>query len=80
MTRLSAHGSRSPLYARRLTEEDRITYRKWARAWYIACSVAVAVLFAVGLVTYHGQDPQTARRSQPVGFNTLPAESSHPFG
>jgi hypothetical protein len=80
MTRLSAHGARSPLYARRLTDEDQVTYRKWARVWYIACSVAIVVLFAVGFVTYRGEDALTARHSQPVGFNALPAEGSHPFG
>jgi hypothetical protein len=80
MTRLSAHGARSPLYTRSLTEEDRITFRKWARAWYIGCSAAIVVLFAIGFVTYRGQDVQTARRSQPVGFNALPTEGSHPFG
>ena len=80
MTRLSAHGTRSPLYAHQLTDEDRITFRKWARGWYFTCSVAIVVLVVVGFVTYRSQDAQTARRSQPVGFNELPIEGSHPFG
>jgi len=61
-----------------LTDEDRITFRKWARAWYFVYSVAIVVLVAVGFVTYRGQDAQTARRSQPVGFNELPTEGLSP--
>jgi len=37
-------------------------------------------LLAVGFVTHHYQDTQTARQSQPVGFNAVPAEAYHPFG
>jgi hypothetical protein len=52
MTRLSPHGSRSPLAAYPdLSEEDRSTYRKWARAWYACCAIFMASLLVVGLST-----------------------------
>jgi hypothetical protein len=81
MTKLAANGTRSPIGALNdLCEEDRVTHRKWARALSIVYSVVIIALLAVGFVTHHNQDTQTARQSQTVGFNALPAEGSHPLG
>jgi hypothetical protein len=52
MTKLSPHGSRSPLTAPpELSEEDRLTYRRWVRGWYVCCSIFMVGLLAVGLST-----------------------------
>lgn len=81
MTKLAANGTRAPIGARNdLCEEDRATHRKWARALSIVYSVVIIALLAVGFVTHHYQDTQTARHSQTVGFNAVPAEACHPFG
>jgi hypothetical protein len=80
MTRLTANGTRSPIGAFNLSEQDRTTHRKWTRAWAVAYSAVIIALLAIGFVTRHGDDAQTARRSQPVSFNALPAEAPHPIG
>jgi hypothetical protein len=81
MTKLVANGTRAPIGVRDdLSEVDRVTYRKWARGLSMVYSAVIIALVAVGFVTHHYQDTQTARQSQPVGFNAPPAAGSHPLG
>jgi hypothetical protein len=47
MTKLVRSGVRPPL--RHLTEEEASTYRRWARVWYAALFIALAVIVAADL-------------------------------
>jgi hypothetical protein len=50
MTKLSPLGTRSPLMLPPdLSEEDRSTHRRWARAWYACGLIFMAGLLAIGL-------------------------------
>jgi hypothetical protein len=85
MTKLAANGTRAPIGAPNdLSEEDRVTHRKWARALSMVYSAVIIALVAVGFVTHHYQDTQTARKSQTVGFNALTFDARndprHPDG
>jgi hypothetical protein len=81
MTKLAANGVRSLIGAvHDLCEEDRVTHRKWARALSMVYSAVIIALLAIGFVTHHYQDMQTARQSHAVSFNSLSTEASHPFG
>jgi hypothetical protein len=82
MTKLSPLGSRSPLALQsELSEEDRSTCRRWARGWYVCCSIFIAGLLAVGLST---RTPrlQADLQGQSVGSsaNARPAGQPHPGG
>jgi hypothetical protein len=83
MTKLSPLGSRSPLSVYpNLSDEDRSTYRRWARAWYICCSIFVAGLLAVGLSS-RVPHLQAGMQSQTVvgsSANARPAGQPHPGG
>ena len=82
MTKLSPLGSRSPLSIYPdLSDEDRSTYRRWARAWYICCSIFVAGLLTVGLST-RVPHLQAGIQSQTVGSsaNARPVSQPHPGG
>ena len=81
MTKLSPHGIRSPFNACDLSEEDRSTYRRWARAWYVCCFVLLAGFVMVGFST---REPslRTADQSPTVGSGAvaIPARQPHPGG
>src|SRR5207302_9336901 len=47
MIRLSPDAARMPIYPRNMTEEDRQTYRRWARGWYISTATVLVALLAV---------------------------------
>ena len=81
MTRLSPHGSRSPLtIPPELSEEDRSTYRRWARGWYACCVIFVAGLLVVGLST-RPPHSQAGMQRQTVGIGAeRPAGQPHPGG
>jgi hypothetical protein len=66
MTRLSAVGARSPVREHHLSEEDRSTYRRWARRSYFAYFVIIALL-AIGFSLHDRSDSQLASRDQIVG-------------
>jgi len=81
MSKLAANGTRAPISPLNdLSEADRATHRKWARALSMVYSAVIIALVAVGFVTHHYHDTQTARKSQTVGFNALSAEGSHLSG
>jgi hypothetical protein len=81
MTNRTAYGIRSPIGpVNDLSEEDRATHRKWARALSMAYSAGIIALLAILFVTHHYRDVETARHGQTVGFHALPTEISHPFG
>jgi hypothetical protein len=78
MTKLSPPGSRSPLSIYPdLSDEDRSTYRRWARAWYICCSIFVAGLLTVGLST-RVPHLQAGVQSQTVGSSANARHASRP--
>jgi hypothetical protein len=81
MTKLPPHGVRSPLNAYDLSEEDRSTYRRWARAWYVCFLVLLAGFVMVGSST---REPslRTAGQSPTVrsGAVAIPARQPHPGG
>jgi hypothetical protein len=82
MTKLSPHGSRSPLtLPPELSEEDRSTYRRWARGWYVCCSIFIVGLLAVGLST-RVPHFQAGLKGQNVGSgaNAHSADWPHPGG
>jgi hypothetical protein len=81
MTRLSPHGSRSPINEHELSEEDRLTYRRWARVAYACCTLLIAGLLAVGLSTRQ-PNTRTATQGQIVGIGIVarPAGQPHPGG
>jgi hypothetical protein len=82
MTRLPRPGSRSPIHLHELSEEDRATYRRWARGWYVCGSIFIAGLLAVGLSGRAAHFVTGAQPSQTVGidFNAKPARQPHPGG
>lgn len=66
MTRLSAIGTRSPVRAHHLPEQDRSTYRRWARRTAIAYFIIIGLL-AVGLSLHDRQAAQLASHDQGSG-------------
>ncbi len=78
MGRLPPDVTRMPIYERDMTEEDRQTYRRWARGWYICTSATLLVLLALGFSFRHQDGPQAARESKTAGVNTKSASVS-PF-
>lgn len=82
MTKLSPLGSRSPLAVfPDLSEEDRSTYRRWARGWYLCSAIFLAGLVAVG-VSSRVPHLQAGLQGQTVGSgaNARPAGQFHPGG
>jgi hypothetical protein len=71
--RLSPDAARMPIYAHNMTEEDRQTYRRWARGWYISTATVLVALLAVGFSIRHPPGPQTARGSDTSAVNTKSA-------
>jgi hypothetical protein len=63
MTKLAAHGTRSPICAHDLTGEDRSTFRRWARGCTIAYSVVIVALLALGFALRDTPDSQLAKQS-----------------
>ena len=76
MNRLAPRGIRPPIDQRYMTEQDRRTYRRWARACYVSTSAMLVALFAVCLLIGHQLDPQVARDDQMTG-TTMSASVSH---
>ncbi len=66
MTRLSAIGTRSPVRAHHLPEQDRSTYRRWARRTAVAYFIIIGLL-AVGLSLHDRPAAQLASRDQGTG-------------
>jgi hypothetical protein len=81
MTKLSQPDSRSSISLHEMSEEDRRTYRRWARFACICYSVLVAGLLVVGLSTRQ-PNMRTATQGQTVdiGTNAKPAGQHHPGG
>ncbi|RXT41807.1 hypothetical protein [Bradyrhizobium betae] len=67
MTKLALHGLRSATDVQELSEEDRATYRRWARRSYVAYAIVLAVLF-VGF-WIHDRSVTVADQSHPVGID-----------
>jgi hypothetical protein len=80
MTRLSPSGSHLPINLHETSDEDRKTYRKWARASYVCYFFLVAGLLAVGLSTRQS-GMQTAIEDRTGAIdNAKPAGQHHPGG
>jgi hypothetical protein len=71
MTKLSAHGTHSVISANYATEQDRLTYRRWARACTIAYSIVIVALLAAGFLWRDTQDSQMAKQSQTAGARSM---------
>ena len=67
MTKLALHGLRSLKDVNALNEEDRSTYRRWARRSFAAYAIILAVLFAGFWV--HDRHVTVAAQSHPVGID-----------
>jgi hypothetical protein len=82
MTRLSPHGLRSPIRSHHLSEEDRATYRRWARVLYLCLSIFITGLVAVGLTARAPRFTTATQQNQTVGIdvNAKPAGQPHPGG
>ncbi|HWZ38336.1 MAG TPA: hypothetical protein VNY08_08560 [Bradyrhizobium sp.] len=81
MTRISTPGSRWPMSAHEMSEEDRATYRKWARFSYACYTLLIAGLLIVGLSTRQS-NTRTATEDLTAGIGTpaKPAGQHHPGG
>jgi Mn2+/Fe2+ NRAMP family transporter len=66
MTRLSASGVRSPTRNRHLPNEDRLTYRRWARR-VCAAYFAIIVALAISLAMHDRRSTQLVGQDQTVG-------------
>lgn len=77
MTKLFPTGFRPPISQHEMSEEDRATYRKWARFSQVCGLLLVAGLLAVGLSAHHS-DPRTAMRGQTVGIDTIAKRAGQP--
>ena len=69
MTRLSASGVRAAVRAHHLSEEDRSTYRQWARRSTIAYFIINALL-AVDLALRDRPDSQVTSRVEAIDAAT----------
>ena len=78
MTRLSVAGTRAPVHAHELSEEDRATYRRWARRSYAAYFFIIVAL-AVSL-SLHRPAGQLASRDQTAHAGTATTTEPHPTG
>jgi hypothetical protein len=63
MSRLSDPNSGLPIHQQDLTEEERLTYRRWARASYLFYAVLVAGLVAVGFSSRQSDSPLAASQT-----------------
>jgi hypothetical protein len=81
MTRPLPSGSHLPICLHETTEEDRKTYRKWARSCCVFYVLLVAGLLSVGLFTRHS-DMRTATDGQTAGIGIVakPVELRHSGG
>jgi hypothetical protein len=61
---------------RYMTEQDRQTHRRWARACYVSTSAMLAMLIGVCFLIGHRLDPQISRDNQMTG-STMSASVSH---
>ncbi|KJC51893.1 hypothetical protein [Bradyrhizobium sp. LTSP857] len=68
MTRLSLHGLRSLKDVQDLNEEDRSTYRRWARRSCAVYAIVLAVLFA-GFWIHDRSMTRVADQCHPVGID-----------
>lgn len=68
MTRLAMRGRHSSRPASAPTEEDRQTYRRWARASYVIDFMVFAALL-IGFSLYDRQTSRTARNDLTAGVN-----------
>ena len=81
MTKLPPPASRYPIGLHEMTEEERLTYRRWARFSWVCYTLLVAGLLAVGLSTRQS-DTRTAidDRTAGIGADAKPAGQRHPGG
>jgi hypothetical protein len=68
MTKLALHGLRSLKDVNALNEEDRSTYRRWARRSFAAYAIILAVLFA-GFWVHDRNVTTVAYQGHPVGID-----------
>ncbi len=68
MTKLSLHGLRSSKDVQDLSEEDRSTYRRWARRSCAVYAIVLAVLFA-GFWMHDRNMTTVADQSHPVSVD-----------
>lgn len=68
MTRLAMRSTHSSRPASAPTEEDRQTYRRWARASYVIDFVVFAALL-IGFSLYDRQTSRTARNDLTAGVD-----------
>jgi hypothetical protein len=68
MTKLAAPGTHSPIYAHQQSEEDRSTFRSWARGCTIAYSMIIVALLTVGFALRDRPDSQVAKQSPSLGI------------
>jgi len=71
MTNLPPPASRYPISLQEMSEEERTTYRKWARFGYVCYILLIAGLFAVGISTRQG-GTRTATDDQTAGILNSP--------
>ncbi|QPF84565.1 hypothetical protein IC762_34025 [Bradyrhizobium genosp. L] len=74
MTRLSISGTHAPAGAHQSSEEDRATYRRWARRAWLAYFIVIALMI-VTVSLRDRPDSQLASRDQSAlaGTATMPA-------
>ena len=68
MTKLALHGLRSSKDVQDLNEEDRATYRRWARRSFAVYAIVLAVLFA-GFWIHDRNVTTVAYQGHPVGID-----------
>jgi hypothetical protein len=68
MTKLALHGLRSLKDVNALNEEDRSTYRRWARSSCAVYAIVVAVLFA-GFWIHDRSATTVAYQGHPAGVD-----------
>jgi hypothetical protein len=79
MTIEAANGTRAPVGARHLNEEDRATYRRWACGCYAAYSALILALLAVGFWFRDQPQSQMASESRSVGADTMAQPATAPL-
>jgi len=78
MTKLALHGLRSVKDVQDLSEEDRSTYRRWARRSCAVYAIVLAVLFA-GFWIHDRNMTKVADQNHPVSIDAasdLPTSQS----
>lgn len=68
MTRLAHHGLRSSKDVQDLSEDDRSTYRRWARGSCAIYAIILVALFA-GFWIHDRSTTMVAGRNHPVGID-----------